>query len=368
MNCTTCGTSNPENQKYCGECGDKLKSTAVSEGDLRQQVKTILREEMKDKNLVEIEILEGIVTRISTWTKLLGFFAGIPLAILILILSVLGIKNYTDVSATASAAVQNIATMKSEVEKKLAPLGENASALEKQLAARGKEASALGKQTQELTTQLASVRPQIEAMRTTAAANSQDLKDLKIAVADIQTIVTKPGSERWQVKTGTDPDARLVSSGPSTKTTVEELSKLARPPELQPATKAFPPEYSAKRAAPVELTIYSVEAEMIALKVEVDGDYHIVLQGASGARVVAEIPDPDHHFTDPSSRWVKEIAAARKAVDQKVSPDANRTGVIHLRAHVRVTGVGFFDRVHGAMGTTPNGIELHPVIGIDFLE
>ena len=31
---------------------------------------------------------------------------------------------------------------------------------------------------------------------------------------------------------------------------------------------------------------------------------------------------------------------------------------------VEVTGVGFFDRVHGETGQAPNGIELHPVLGL----
>jgi hypothetical protein len=31
-----------------------------------------------------------------------------------------------------------------------------------------------------------------------------------------------------------------------------------------------------------------------------------------------------------------------------------------------VTGVGFFDRIHGQTGVAPNGIELHPVLDIQF--
>jgi hypothetical protein len=33
----------------------------------------------------------------------------------------------------------------------------------------------------------------------------------------------------------------------------------------------------------------------------------------------------------------------------------------------RLTGVGFFDRVHGQNGGAPNGIELHPILCIEFL-
>jgi hypothetical protein len=34
---------------------------------------------------------------------------------------------------------------------------------------------------------------------------------------------------------------------------------------------------------------------------------------------------------------------------------------------VRVTGVGFFDFLHGQTGVAPNGIELHPVLKIEFV-
>ena len=32
---------------------------------------------------------------------------------------------------------------------------------------------------------------------------------------------------------------------------------------------------------------------------------------------------------------------------------------------VTVTGVGFFDVLHGQTGVAPNGIELHPVLAIN---
>jgi len=33
----------------------------------------------------------------------------------------------------------------------------------------------------------------------------------------------------------------------------------------------------------------------------------------------------------------------------------------------RITGVGFFDRAHGATGAAPNVFELHPVLKIEWL-
>ena len=39
----------------------------------------------------------------------------------------------------------------------------------------------------------------------------------------------------------------------------------------------------------------------------------------------------------------------------------------HFPQKVRVTGVGFFDTLGHATGTSPNGIELHPVTKIEFM-
>ena len=38
-----------------------------------------------------------------------------------------------------------------------------------------------------------------------------------------------------------------------------------------------------------------------------------------------------------------------------------------MRSTATITGVGFFDVLHGQTGVAPNGIELHPVIGFTLL-
>jgi hypothetical protein len=124
------------------------------------------------------------------------------------------------------------------------------------------------------------------------------------------------------------------------------------------------PAYQAKRARPVELTIYSLDATLISLKLEVSGNYHLVLQGGSGATMIASAPNPDPEFVSPSSRRAKEIEAVRKAIDAKffAKPSTFRP------TRVRIAGVGFFDRTHGQAGVAPNGIELYPVTNIKFLD
>jgi tetratricopeptide (TPR) repeat protein len=173
----------------------------------------------------------------------------------------------------------------------------------------------------------------------------------------------KPDTERWAVKTGQDPDARLV--GPPQgfiQTTIEELTNLPRPEDMVSLVQSYP-QYQNRRAGPVELTIYSVEATVIAFKQIISGDYRLVLQGASGQTMIAAVPDPAESFIG-SSRWAKEIALARNEIDKKLVSQ-QRTKVSPAR--VRIVGVGFFS-LHGKTGGAANGIELHPVIGIHFLD
>jgi hypothetical protein len=233
-------------------------------------------------------------------------------------------------------------------------------------------------------------------------------------------LVTSPGQERWPVKTGTDDDVALVGKNVIgghdygagiVDTTVEELARVPRPSSM-PNIHVDPPGFLNKRAQPVETTIWRIEATIFALKLEKDGDYHLALNGAGGKQMIAEVPTPTKRFIDDSP-WMENIKAARKMVDDRfvsklspadfvpldgvlvpresLSPEvqaAMQPGALPRSfvaaeheavgmpvfqtavkpTKVRITGVGFFDRVHGQIGVSPtNGIELHPVLKIEWL-
>ena len=228
-------------------------------------------------------------------------------------------------------------------------------------------------------------------------------------------LATKPGVERWSIKTGQDAgvaavgDLGVVPGKGIVPVTVEELIRIPRPADMLPVTSEIK-KYETKRAAPVELTVWQITGSIIFLKLEADGDYHIVVQGASGDTVIAEIPTPTSAFLG-TCPWAANIKAARAAVDQKFGKMLNpqnftvldgtlvpreslslvqalpqglpqsmttpeegqeasvptfKTAVPSTRA--RITGVGFFDKVHGQTGVaTLNGIELHAVLKVEFL-
>jgi hypothetical protein len=219
-------------------------------------------------------------------------------------------------------------------------------------------------------------------------------------------LATKPGNVRWPVKTGTDADVSKVRQA-IVPTTVEEMISIPRPSDMPVPTKEYPA-YEQHRSSPVETTIWRIDADIIALKLESDGDYHLVLQGASGETMIGEIPTPRPPFVQTSSPWLANIKAARQAIDDKLvkhlspadftplggklvpreslvgqpgpqpglpasftTPQEGASPAFKTKikpARARITGVGFFDTVHGQMGVSQsNGIELHPILKIEWL-
>lgn len=159
------------------------------------------------------------------------------------------------------------------------------------------------------------------------------------------------GIERWSVKTGTDQDAALVELGSEVPSTIGALDTMV-PPASPPADR---------RVRPVETTVYAVRATLTRFKLERDSDYHLVLEDGSGHTMIAELADPA--CVGGSSPLAPGVRRARSQFAARYSPERFFRSV---RVPVLITGVGFFDFVHGQSGVAPNGIELHPVLSITF--
>lgn len=168
---------------------------------------------------------------------------------------------------------------------------------------------------------------------------------------------------RWDVKTGADTDAARIDSALIIPTTIEALS----------AQQALVPTPPSTRVSPVETTIWELDATLVGYKLEQDGDYHLVLADANSNTMIAEIPDPAE--VDPSSLFLSEITNARQAFDARFQQQAQALQalaqpgiaapmIVQIAVPVHVTGIGFFDFIHGQTGVAPNGVELHPVLSI----
>jgi len=158
------------------------------------------------------------------------------------------------------------------------------------------------------------------------------------------------GLERWSVKTGTDGGARSVNQRYHFPTTISRLDALT-PPGALPARS---------RVRPVESTVYTLDATLLRYKQEADSDYHLVLSDGQNT-MIAEIPAA--YCTGANSPFLSGIRTARYQFSQHYSVE-NRFKYTH--AHVRITGVGFFDFSHGQSGVAPNAIELHPMLDVQF--
>jgi len=237
-----------------------------------------------------------------------------------------------------------------------------------------------------------------------------------LAAAGVAAVpAAKPGTERWPVKTGVDDAAAEVGSNQQSgqsqagivKSTVEELIQLPRPPDMADV-RSYQEAYQERRAVPVELTIWQVKADIIAIKKEADGDLHMVIQGDSGETMIAEAPAPKAPFVTSRSPWLDAMKTVRARISGKFGPSfaaaamqpfdgkfampaaplaqppagtppAAQPGDPDLFEQMQpfkaklqpttatITGVGFFDRVHDQMGVAmKNGIELHPILDISF--
>jgi len=162
------------------------------------------------------------------------------------------------------------------------------------------------------------------------------------------------GVERWPVKVLSDDEAASVDTVDLIAETVPDLIHIPAPAVL--------PERS--RVAPVELAVYSVSARLVEAKLEPDSDIHLIIADPqTGDTMIVELPDADRCALRTDPGLVTEMDSARNAIIAQFGlPPSDR--FLALGGTANFTGVGFFDVVHDQRGVAPNGIELHPVLGL----
>src|SRR5215467_3916772 len=158
------------------------------------------------------------------------------------------------------------------------------------------------------------------------------------------------GLERWPVKDALDHDARKIDLSPR-DSTIAYLTALPAPPT--------PSRRYDMRYAPVETTVYRISAALVRLSyAQDDRDYHLVVADATGRTMITEAPDPT---CAAGSILIRQMEDVRGRIESRFSSLPATPGV-----PVTITGVGFFDTIHNVIGQAPNGIELHPIVEIDW--
>jgi hypothetical protein len=161
------------------------------------------------------------------------------------------------------------------------------------------------------------------------------------------------GKERWPVKTLQDRWAKDVVLKPDTSKTVADLIKFPAPPDLRKIDNSM--------RLPEEFVTYQVHAVLVGFKKESDEDYHVVLADLNNQALtmVVEVPNPGCANT----AYDDKFKAVRAFIESIHTPSAKFYRPKD-RIEVTVTGVFFFDFLHGQTGVAPNGAELHPLFSM----
>jgi hypothetical protein len=130
------------------------------------------------------------------------------------------------------------------------------------------------------------------------------------------------------------------------------------------ALRALPvPAGAAAGRTPPEQVVYRVAATAQAYKIEADSDVHLAIADPAdpSATMIAEFPAAS---CLAQSSDAPAIEAARADMIAALGDPPTGTNYTDLSPApcVTLTGVAFFDRIHGQRGVAPNGIELHPVL------
>src|SRR5205814_1301344 len=133
---------------------------------------------------------------------------------------------------------------------------------------------------------------------------------------------------------------------------IEALRRLKMPAALKSTTT---------RRRGTERTVYRVKAVLVSMRREDDSDIHLVITDPKlGGSMIVEFPatgctvgaeDAERHA----------MAQARSDLTAACGGEIGSTSVT-LTGRATITGVGFFDLIHGQAGVAPNGVELHPAL------
>jgi len=97
MNCPHCNSPSAEGKRFCADCGTPLdQQTRYLETFVKAEIEQAIHEKFRDQKLVDIETSQAVAERLHGWAKLFVFFVGLPLAVLVVVLSIGGIGKYSD--------------------------------------------------------------------------------------------------------------------------------------------------------------------------------------------------------------------------------------------------------------------------------
>lgn len=155
------------------------------------------------------------------------------------------------------------------------------------------------------------------------------------------------GKERWDVKTLTDPAVDKIDFK-AKKTTILNLRTVSVDRKIGNAIPRFG----------LEFKTYTIQCHVREYRVEDDGDLHLVLVDLndSSKTMIGEIPNTLCTVAS-KSKYINKMKPISEQFKKYILPHFKVQSGIY-----EITGVIFFDKIHGQLGVAPNGIELHPIV------
>ncbi|MGA1999581.1 MAG: zinc-ribbon domain-containing protein [Terriglobales bacterium] len=105
MICPQCGASNPDGKNYCGDCGVPLDPESERLRSLIDaQLEGAIDSRLRDREIVELQLTAAVADRLHTWAKVFAYWTGIPIALFVIVLGVLGFHEYRDIHELVTRA------------------------------------------------------------------------------------------------------------------------------------------------------------------------------------------------------------------------------------------------------------------------
>jgi hypothetical protein len=177
MDCIACRAVCPEGSKFCGQCGAEVDRTLPE---------TILRNDLRDRRTVEMEITDTVLTRLVRWG---GWLAAIGVLILTAFGFALSLIYHDAKSAAEAGRAQIEGTVKTGQESITANLAE---ATREVLVTKQNADQLLAqvKQLQSDVTGFKEVTDEMETLRKQFHGQTEDLKKLDLRVHSVETFGT----------------------------------------------------------------------------------------------------------------------------------------------------------------------------------
>jgi hypothetical protein len=128
--CPQCNEPPIPGKPFCANCGAPLDSTA---GHIRTLIDEALKIRFKDQQYVVLETSVAAADKLTKWLRLFLTWAGIPLALIAILLGILGFRTYSDFTSKVTAAESQVETVSAAAQRTAETAQQRASEVAKAL-------------------------------------------------------------------------------------------------------------------------------------------------------------------------------------------------------------------------------------------